>query len=137
MPSYDPDPFVYLRRQALASGTVQDGTPAAPSLGTLTLSGILTNGTSSNGTITGATSGSTIVGNVTGLSVNSLARTYTFDGTAAAGTTTNGLVEMLVGATGSPMSSPVTVQSASLATYRITEASDRRVTEVGDPRITE
>lgn len=87
------------------------GTPT-PTLGTLSLSGALTNGSASSGTIIGATTGSSIVSNVTGLSVNSGARTYTFDGTGAAGTTSNGLVETLTGATGSPKSNSLTVAAA-------------------------
>jgi lysophospholipase L1-like esterase len=88
-------------------------TVAAVTLNTLTLSGTLKNGTASSGTINGATSGSSIVSNVTGLTVDSTARTYSFDGTAAAATIANGLVETLAGATGSPKSSPITVAAAS------------------------
>ncbi|WP_404711491.1 hypothetical protein [Sphingomonas sp. MMS24-J13] len=75
----------------------------------LVLSGGLKHGTASNGMISGATASSGIVSNVAGLTVNSAARTYAFDGTAAAGTTANGLVETLAGATGSPRPTPVTV----------------------------
>lgn len=85
---------------------------ASVTLGTLALSGTLTNGSASSGTITGATTGSTITSNMTGLSVISGARTYTFDGTATAATISNGLVETLAGATGSPKDSSVTVAAA-------------------------
>ncbi|TCQ02174.1 GDSL-type esterase/lipase family protein, partial [Sphingomonas sp. PP-CC-3A-396] len=96
---------------------------AGNSLNTLTLSGAPKNGTASTGTINGATAGSSIVSNVSGLTVDSAARTYAFDGTAAAATTTNGLVETLGGATGSPKSSPVTVAAASARTARgVTES---------------
>ncbi len=64
-------------------------------LGALTMSGLLQNGLTSSGTINGATAGSTITSNVTGLTVNSAARTYTFDGTASAATVSNALVETL------------------------------------------
>lgn len=95
--------------------TTSVGGAAVPVLGTLTLSGTLTNGTTSSGTINGATTASTITSNVTGLSVNSGARTYSWDGTGAAGTTANGLVETLAGATGSPKNNSVTVGAAATA----------------------
>jgi hypothetical protein len=77
----------------------------------LTLSGALKKGTVSAGAILGATAGSAIVSNVAGLTVNSAARTYAFDGTANAGTVANGLVETLANAAGSPMASPLTVNA--------------------------
>lgn len=95
--------------KANAVGTIA---AAGTTLNALSLSGALTNGTTSTGTITGATSGSSIASNVTGLTVNSGARTYSFDGSAIAGTTANGLVETLAGATNSPRSTPVTVAAA-------------------------
>lgn len=88
--------------------------PVSPALNALTLSGALVNGTASSGTINGATNGSTITSNLTGLTVNSAARTYSFNGTAAAGTTANALTETLAGATNSPRNSTVTVVSGSI-----------------------
>jgi hypothetical protein len=98
---------------------------AVPVLGTLSLSGTITNGTASSGTISGATAGSTIVSNVTGLTVNSDARTYTWDGTGAAGTVSNGLVETLAGATGSPKSNSITVAAAGGASNLLTFGGDQ------------
>jgi hypothetical protein len=80
-------------------------------LGTLTLSAAIVAGTASTGTIVGATRGSAIASNVTGLTVNGPARTYSWDGTGAVGTVGNGLVEALAGAVGSAKSSPVTVSA--------------------------
>jgi len=90
-------------RLAMAGGVV---------LGALSLSGPLTNGTASTGTILGTNNGSTVTSNVTGLTVNSGARTYSFDGTATAATIANGLVETLAGATNSPRSTPITVAAS-------------------------
>lgn len=106
---------------SIVMGASAGGTPP-PTLGTLTLSGTLTNGTASSGTINGATAGSTIVSNVTGLTVNSGARTYIWDGTGAAATTANGLVETLSGATGSPKSNSITVASGVVAGVAATTA---------------
>lgn len=90
---------------------VGSGSPVAPTLADLTLSTALTNGVSVSGSILGATAGSTIVITLTGLTVNSAARTYTFDGTATAGSTATP-IETLAGATNSPHSSPpITVAS--------------------------
>lgn len=112
MPSFDPDPFAYLRRQTVARGTVAGG-PAPLVLTTLTLSGTLTAGASSSGTINGATAGSTITTTgVTGFSVNSGARTYAITTSGVAGTYSTGLTETLSGYSNSPLNSPVTVISA-------------------------
>lgn len=100
-----------------ALGTVA---AAAVTLGTLTLSGTITNGTASSGTIIGATAGSTITSNVPGLTVNSGARTYSWDGTGPAATTANGLVETLAGATNTPRSNSVTVAAASVTLGTLT-----------------
>ena len=81
-------------------------------LGTLTLSAAIVAGTASTGTIVGATRGSAIASNVTGLTVNGPARTYSWDGTGPVGTVGNGLVETLAGAVGSAKSSPVTVSAS-------------------------
>lgn len=87
---------------------------AVVTLGTLTFSGALVNGTPSSGTINGATAGSTITSPyAAALGLNSAARTYSFDGTLAAGSDPNGLVETLAGATNSPKGSAATVQPAS------------------------
>jgi len=80
-------------------------------LGTLTLSGALAQGAATSGTIIGASAGSTIIGNIPGITVNSGARTYT--GTpSSSGTFANGLVETLSGATGSPKNNSITVNAA-------------------------
>lgn len=86
-----------------------------PALKTLSLSGALTNGTASTGNIIGTAFGSTIASNVAGLTVNSAARTYAWDGTGAVATTASGLVETLAGAPGSPKPSSVTVVAAGAA----------------------
>lgn len=83
-----------------------------PTLGTLGLSGTLQIGTATSGTISGATAGSTIAGNIPGITVNSGARTYAGTPTGSAATIANGLVETLAGATGSPKSSAITVAAA-------------------------
>ena len=93
-------------------GGAQPGGPITITLGTLSLSTALTTGTVTSGSINGATSGSTISSNLAGLTVNSGARTFSFDGTTAAGTTNNALTETLAGATNSPRNSPVTVGAA-------------------------
>lgn len=54
-----------------------------PALGTLSLSATLVPGTASTGTIVGATTGSTITSSDARLTVNSAARTYSYDGTGA------------------------------------------------------
>ena len=76
------------KTQGLNSGTA---------LGTLALSGVVTNGLANSwsGLINGASAGSTITGNQTGLTVTSAARTYAWDGTGTAGTVSNGMVETL------------------------------------------
>lgn len=93
---------------------------ATVSLGPLTLSGSLVSGTASTGTILGATNGSAIASNLTGLSVSSSARTYSWNGAGGAGTTANGLVETLAGATGSPKASAITVAPAGESYLRLT-----------------
>jgi hypothetical protein len=84
-----------------------------PALGDLVLSGQLIPGTPSSGTILNATTGSTITSNVSGLVVNSAARTYTYNGAGTVGAINNGLVETLAGATFSPRGNVVTLVSAS------------------------
>lgn len=88
---------------------------ATPTLATLTLSGSLQIGTAASGTIIGATSGSTIVGNIPGVVVNGPNRTYSGTPTGPAGPIANALVETLAGAVGSPKSSSITVNAATLA----------------------
>lgn len=97
-------------------GSSNSFTVAAPAitLGTLALVPSLQVGVATTGTISGATVGSAIVGDITGLTINSAARTFTWSGNGTAGTTTNGLVETLAGATNSPNSSSVTVAAAAV-----------------------
>ena len=86
-----------------------------PTLSTLSLSSALTSGTAVSGTILGAYPGSTITtSGVTGLTVNSAARTFAFDGTGTAITVPTGLTEALAGAANSPKTSPVSIASASV-----------------------
>ncbi len=101
-------------RVDFAAGTQELGLVA------LSLTGTLTAGTASSGAILGATPGSTITSNVTGLAVNSGARTYAFDGSGAAGAIANGLIETLTGAIGSPRASAVTIASAALPPSTVT-----------------
>jgi hypothetical protein len=81
-------------------------------LGTLSLSGTLTVGTPSSGSIDGATAGSTITEAVPGLTVDSAARTYEWDGTGSAATYADGLREAHPNATNSGRLSPITVSAA-------------------------
>jgi hypothetical protein len=108
---------------------VQDGVGATTSanigstvvtLGTLTLSGSLQIGTAASGTIIGATAGSTIAGNIPGITINSGARTYSGTPTGSAATISNGLVEMLAGASNTPNSSPITVAAAAVTLGTLT-----------------
>ena len=88
------------------------GTPPI-TLGTLTLSGTLTTGVATSGTIIGATAGSTISASIPGITINSGARTYSGTPTAAG---SYDLTETLAGATNTPHASPVTVASAGAVT---------------------
>lgn len=90
----------------------RSSTGGVPSLRTLLLSGTLTHGTPSSGTILRARTGETIASNVDGLTVDSPARTYDWDGTGDAGTTSDGLVGTLAGSPNSPHDSPVVVEAA-------------------------
>jgi hypothetical protein len=121
-----PNGLVETLAGAVGSPKNNSVTVAAASLGTLGLSGLLVNGTASSGTITGATTGSTITkaAGLTGLTINSGARTYSWDGTNAAGTTSNGLTETLVGATGSPKDSPITVLAEAPAITILTNTAN-------------
>ncbi|QDZ07457.1 hypothetical protein FPZ24_08165 [Sphingomonas panacisoli] len=92
------------------SGTVV--VSSAVALQTLTLSGALQIGVATSGSIIGASAGSTIVGNIPGITVNSGARTYSGTPTGSAGVISNGLVETLAGAVGSPKSSAISVMAA-------------------------
>ncbi len=67
----------------------------------LSLSGPLREGVASAGTVAGAATGSRLATALPGLTIDSAARTYIFDGTVAAGTAI-ALTETLAGATGSP-----------------------------------
>jgi hypothetical protein len=103
------------RANFVANMTLIDVTMAGgalPSLGALSLSGSLVIGSATSGAIIGATAGSTIVSNIPGITVNSVARTYSGTPTGSAQTIANGLVETLAGAGGSPRSSAVTVSAA-------------------------
>lgn len=113
-------------------GGSQPGGPVVITLGTLSLSTAITSGTVTNGSINGATSGSSIASNVGGLTVNSGARTFAFDGTASAGTVANGLVESLAGATNSPRSSPVTVAAVVVGVPTMTFANPTAAVTEGD-----
>jgi len=62
-----------------------NSSPYVPALGDLVLSGALVAGVASSGTILNAMAGSTIASTVSGLTVNSAARTYTYNGSGAAG----------------------------------------------------
>ncbi len=78
-------------------------------LGTLTMSATPKVGTPSTGTIIGATSGSTITDTITGLTIDSVSRTYTWDGTGRAGSFAEGLIESHPAATNNNRASPVTI----------------------------
>ncbi|KQM56708.1 hypothetical protein ASE69_03585 [Sphingomonas sp. Leaf208] len=71
----------------------------------------------SSGTILNATTGSAIVSTVSGLTVNSAARTYSYNGSGSAGSTNNGLTETLAGATFSPRGNVVTIVSAAVPAF--------------------
>lgn len=81
---------------------------AAPTLVNLTLSGTLLTGQAASGTIIGANPGSTITGNIPGITINSGARTYSGIPTTF-GTIANGLTETDGTATNSPHDSSITV----------------------------
>lgn len=90
------------------------GTPTpGVTLGTLSLSTALTSGSTVSGSILGATAGSTITTGIAGLTINSSARTFAFDGTAAAGSGV--LIETLGGATNSPRSSTISIAAGAAA----------------------
>ncbi len=87
--------------------------PLVPvTLGLLTMSGTPKVGTPSTGTIAGATPGSAITDTVAGLTVDSVSRAYTWDGTGRAGSFANGLVETHPAATNNGRASPVTIAAA-------------------------
>lgn len=108
-------------RSSTAATTVAAVGASAVTLGTLTLSGTLQIGTAASGTIIGATAGSTITGNIPGITINSAARTYSGTPTGSAQTISNGLVETLAGATNTPNSSAITVAAAAPATFTLTQ----------------
>jgi hypothetical protein len=87
---------------------------AAPVLGALTLSVALESGTVATGTITGATAGSRLTTTLAGLTIDSAARRFAFDGSAAAGAT-GSLVETLAGAAGSPRTTALSVAAPVVA----------------------
>jgi len=94
-----------------------NASPYVPALGDLVLSGALVVGVASSGTILNATAGSAIASTVSGLTVNSAARTYTYNGSGAAGSTNNGLTETLAGATFSPRGNVVTIVSSAVPAF--------------------
>jgi len=86
-----------------------------PNLAALNLSATsFTIGTSASGTISGATVGSAITasGLPTGLTINGAARTWAYDGTGSAATSTVTLTETLADSANSPRSSNVSVTVA-------------------------
>lgn len=87
-----------------ADGTVPESSPP-PTLSSLSLSGTLAHGTPSSGTLVGATAGSSISSGAlpSGLTINGIAHTYSWDGTGAAGSGSFTLTETLAGATNSPL----------------------------------
>lgn len=87
-----------------------------PALGDLALSGALVAGVASNGIILNATSGSLITSSISGLTVNSASRTYSYNGSGSAGSV-QGLTETLAGATFSPRNNFVTIVSASVPAF--------------------
>lgn len=87
-----------------------------PTLNDLVLSGALVAGVASTGTILNATTGSVIASTVPGLTVNSPARTYSYNGAGSAGSV-QGLTETLAGATFSPRNNTVTIVSASIPAF--------------------
>jgi hypothetical protein len=87
--------------------------PLVPvTLGTLALSATPKVGTPSTGSISGATTGSTITDTIAGLTVDSVSRTWTWDGTGRAGSFANGLIESHPAATNNNRASPVTIAAA-------------------------
>ena len=87
----------------------------AASLGALSLSSTsFTVGSASSGTITGATTGSSIVasGLPSGLTVNGAARTWAWSGSGSAGSTTITLTETLADSANSPLASNIGVTAA-------------------------
>lgn len=90
-----------------------------PSLSALSLSSAsFTVGTAASGAITGATAGSTITasGLPAGLTINGAARTWAYDGTGSAGTSTITLTETLADSANSPRASGVSVTIAAAPT---------------------
>lgn len=92
-------------------------TNAVQALNTIYTSGLLTNGLASSGIINGASPGSTITSNLSGLTVNSAARTYSWDGTGAAGSTANALTETPT--SGTAKNSPAIVLAASTGNLKV------------------
>lgn len=113
--------------------------PDAPTppvtLGALTLSGTLTAGAASSGSILGATTGSTVSESIVGLSIDSDDRTYEWDGTGGAGTFAGGLVETHPNAVNSGRASAVTVVAAAPTPQPSNQmtANGETVTAGGEP----
>ena len=91
----------------------------------------LTAGTPANGTILNATAGSTIVASnlPTGVVVNGAARTWSYDGSGAANTTTLTLVETLSDSANSPRSTQIGVTTNAVITLGALSLSANTVTE--------
>jgi hypothetical protein len=114
---------------------LQGGTPT---LATCAFSSILRIGSAVSGTITGATTGSTLVSNVPGITINSAARTFSGTPTGNAATIANAIVETLTGATNSPKSNsvatqPVIVQTTTFSMTQLVgpKAIFQRLTDTG------
>jgi hypothetical protein len=99
----------------------------AVTLGLLTLSAELAVGVVTTGTIIGATPGSTIVETVTGLTIDSAARTFVWDGTGSAGTVANGLVETHPFATNNGYVSPITIAASAAPTLANTPGTSTTI----------
>ncbi len=90
---------------SLVASRSRGGAPVTPALSALSLSSTsYTVGTPSSGTINGAYPGSSIAlsNGPTGFTINSVARTWAYDGTGSATSGSLTLTETLVGATGNP-----------------------------------
>lgn len=94
-----------MQRAARGTGIAVAAPPAPPTLNALSLSQTsFTIGTPASGSISGATTGSTIdaTGLPTGFTINGAARTWNYDGTGSAGTVSPTFTETLAGATNTP-----------------------------------
>lgn len=99
-----------------ATGTPTPSPTPVPTiiLTTLSLSGALQIGVATSGTIIGATAGSIITGNIPGITINTLNRTYSGTPTGTEATITDGLRETLLGASNSGRLSTIVVAAAAV-----------------------